>query len=143
MDGDDGGGAALARAVVEGRVPVAGFGTVFLLRSRVGKKVSGIPSSCSKKRREPKQNQKKNFLSYRPLDLYSVLKSSSAPCPGLRQHETQCSYSEQHCAVVSQPVHEKGRGVAVVEVDVVPAAALLLLLFFLLLRGQQPVTEST
>ena len=79
------------------------------------------------------QNGKKKPFSYRPLDLDSVLYSFSAPWPGFRQHETQCSYSEQHCASASQPAHEKGRGEVVFVVVVVDAAAALLLLLLFLL----------
>jgi len=82
--------------------------------------------SSRRKRNEMKKNKgrEKLLLSYRPLDLYSVLNSSSAPFPGFRQHETQCSYSKQHCASASQPAHENGRG----EVEVVVVAAALLFL---------------
>ena len=79
---------------------------------------------------ENKAKKKLFSFSYRPLDLYSVLYSSSAPWPGFRQQETQCSYSEQHCASASQPKHENGCGEVVVVVAA--AAALLLLMLFLL-----------
>jgi hypothetical protein len=86
------------------------------------------------------QNNKKAtlFSSHRPRDTNSVLYSSSAPFPGFRQHETQCSYSEQQRASASQPEHENGRD-EVVAVAVVAVAPPL----FLPYLGQQPVTVST